>query len=51
MKSVRLDVYEGNTAAIRAYEKCGYTYIDTVDIGLGCYGLHWFKLYEKPVGS
>jgi len=49
MRTIRLDVYEGNTAAIKLYEKCGYTYIDTVDIGLGCYGLDWFRLYEKLV--
>lgn len=49
IKSIRLDVYENNAAAIRAYEKSGYTYIDTVDIGLGCYGLDWFRLYEKVI--
>lgn len=47
VKSVRLDVYEGNLPAIKLYEKCGYKYIDTVDLGLGIYGLDWFKLYEK----
>lgn len=46
-KAIRLDVYEGNTPAIRLYEKCGFKYIDTVDLGLGKYGLDWFKLYEK----
>ena len=49
MKAIRLDVYEGNTPAIRLYEKCGFTYIDTVDLGLGNYGLNWFKLYEKLI--
>lgn len=49
VKSVRLDVYEGNLPAIKLYEKCGYEYIDTVDLGLGIYGLDWFKLYEKLV--
>lgn len=49
MKTIRLDVYEGNTAAISMYEQCGYRYIDTIDIGLGQYGLDWFRLYEKPV--
>lgn len=47
VKSIRLDVYEGNIPAIRLYEKCGFKYIDTVDLGLGNYGLKWFKLYEK----
>lgn len=46
-KAIRLDVYEGNTPAINLYEKCGFKYIDTVDLGLGNYGLDWFKLYEK----
>jgi len=49
LKSIRLDVYEGNVTAIKAYEKCGYTYIDTVDLGLGDFGLDWFRLYEKLV--
>ncbi|MBU5484341.1 GNAT family N-acetyltransferase [Clostridium sp. MSJ-11] len=47
VKSIRLDVYEGNIPAIRLYEKCGFKYIDTVDLGLGNYGLNWFRLYEK----
>ncbi|MBV3844207.1 GNAT family N-acetyltransferase [Bacteroides eggerthii] len=49
MKSIRLDVYENNLPAISLYEKCGFEYIDTVDLGLGNYGLDWFKLYEKVV--
>lgn len=47
IKSIRLDVYEGNTPAIKLYEKCGFKYMDTVDLGLRKYGLDWFKLYEK----
>lgn len=49
VKSIRLDVYEGNIPAIRLYEKCGFKYTGTVDLGLGNYGLHWFKLYEKLI--
>ena len=49
MKSIRLDVYENNLLAISLYEKCGFEYIDTVDLGFGNYGLDWFKLYEKLV--
>ena len=49
VQSIRLDVYEKNLAAINAYEKAGYQYIDKVDLGLGQYGLDWFCLYEKPV--
>ena len=49
IKSIRLDVYEGNTPAIRLYEKCGFNYIGTVDMGLESYHLKWFKLYEKAL--
>lgn len=49
IKSIRLDVYENNTPAISLYEKCGFEYIDAVDLGLGCHGLNWFKVYEKLV--
>ena len=49
VKSIRLDVYEKNLPAISLYEKCGFEYIDTVDLGLGNYGLDWFKLYEKAI--
>lgn len=45
--SLRLDVYEKNIPAVKLYEKCGYQYIDTVDLGLEQYGLKWFRLYEK----
>lgn len=46
-RAIRLDVYEGNLPAIRLYEKCGFHYIGTVDLGLGQYGLYDFRLYEK----
>lgn len=49
MKSIRLDVYEKNEPAIKLYEKCGYEYIDTVDLGLSNYGLDYFRLYEKLI--
>jgi len=45
MKALRLDA--DNLPAIRLYEKCGFQYIETVDLGLGEYNLPWFKLYEK----
>lgn len=47
MKGIRLDVYEHNEPAIRLYEQHGFSYVDTVDLGLGCYGLERFRLYEK----
>lgn len=46
-KAIRLDVYEKNTPAIRLYEKCGFQYTGTVDLGLEAYGLKWFRLYER----
>ncbi|GEM_PF-148486 len=46
IKAIRLDVSINNTAAIRLYEKQGYKYIDTVDLGLNYPHLKWFKLYE-----
>lgn len=46
MKAIRLDVSIHNTPAIALYEKCGYKYVDTVDLGLNIPNLVWFKLYE-----
>lgn len=46
LKSIRLDVSVNNTPAITLYEKMGYRYIDTVDLGLPYEHLKWFKLYE-----
>lgn len=46
MKSIRLDVSINNTAAISLYEKHGYQYIGTVDLGLEYEHLKWFRLYE-----
>lgn len=47
MKAVRLDVYEKNVPAIHLYEKMGFEYIDTVDLGYGIHGLDWYKLYQR----
>ena len=49
IKTIRLDVFEKNKPAIHLYEKNGYQYIDTVDLGLEEYGLKWFRLYEKII--
>lgn len=46
MKSIRLDVTVKNEPAIALYQKCGYQYIDTVDLGLNRPDLKWFKLFE-----
>lgn len=47
MRSIRLDVYEGNLPAIQLYKKCGYQYMGNADLGLEAFGLKWFQLYEK----
>jgi Acetyltransferases len=46
MKAIRLDVSLGNLAAISLYEKLGYKYMGTVDLGLPYEHLKWFRLYE-----
>lgn len=46
MKTIRLDVSIKNTPAIHLYERHGYQYVGTVDLGLNVPGLVWFKLYE-----
>ena len=46
--AVRLDVYEKNLSAIRLYERCGFSYRGTIDLGLEkLYGLKWYHVYEK----
>lgn len=47
MKAIRLDVYENNVPAIKLYEKLGYNYISSVDLGYRGFGLENFRLYEK----
>ena len=48
-KALRLYVWEGNTPAIRAYEKNGFIRIGKEDIGLREFSLDWFYLYEKQI--
>ena len=48
-KALRLYVWEGNTPAIRVYEKNGFIRIGKEDIGLREFGLDWFYLYEKQI--
>ena len=47
MKALRLDVYENNHSAIRLYEQMGFSYVATVDLGYGMYGLDRFRLYQQ----
>lgn len=51
MKAIRLDVSVNNMAAIKLYEKLGYKYIGTVDLGLPYAHLKWFKLYEMILNN
>ncbi|WP_409568053.1 GNAT family N-acetyltransferase [Proteiniphilum saccharofermentans] len=46
IKTIRLDVSVDNTPAIKLYEQSGYTYVETVDLGLPYDHLKWFRLYE-----
>lgn len=47
MKAIRLDVSIHNAPAIAAYERHGYRYVGSVDLGLNCPHLVWFRLYER----
>ncbi len=47
MKALRLDVYEKNSPAIKLYEKLGFSYAGTADLGYSSYGLDRFRLYER----
>lgn len=49
MKAIRLDVSVENTPAIELYEKLGYKYIETVDLGLKDLDRVWFRLYEYDI--
>lgn len=46
VKTIRLDTSIHNIPAMSLYEKCGYKYVGTVDLGLNIPDLVWFKLYE-----
>lgn len=46
IKSIRLDVEINNTPAISLYEKHGYKYKGTVDLGLVDLDAIWFRVYE-----
>lgn len=46
MKAIRLDVVADNLPAIRMYEKAGFQYVTTVDLGYGMFGLDEFALYQ-----
>lgn len=51
MKAIRLDVSVNNLPAIKLYEKHGYRYVETIDLGLEYEHLKWFKLYELILPS
>lgn len=45
-KTIRLDVVNQNIPACQLYEKSGFKYVATVDLGLTYERLKWFRLYE-----
>jgi len=49
MTAMRLDVLQGNTPAIRLYEKCGFAYIGDVNINYADTGETTFHLYECEI--
>ena len=50
IKAIRLDTYEENIPAAKLYEKCGFTYMGLLDLGLEeLYGLKWYKVYERLI--
>lgn len=51
MKTVRLDVFPGNTPAERAYLSEGFRYVDTKAMCYGNAGVRSYSLYEYPVAS
>ena len=49
--ALRIYVWEGNTPAIRTYERNDFVRIGKEDIGLREFGLEWFYLYEKRLNG
>lgn len=49
VRSIRLDVSVENIPAITLYEKAGFRFVGTVDLGLPYEHLKWFRLYELPI--
>lgn len=49
LDSLRLDLVLGNEPAKKLYQKCGYSYIDTISMGYEAQGIPFFELYEKPL--
>lgn len=45
-KAIRLDIVPDNTPAAHLYEKMGFTYAGTEDLGRGIEGIPEFSLYE-----
>ncbi len=44
---MQFDVVANNLPAIHVSRIDGFSYVDTVDLGYGEFGLDWFRLYEK----
>lgn len=46
IKTIRIDIIDGNTGAQRVFEKFGFKYVGTVEIFHDIVGLEKFHLYE-----
>lgn len=49
LKSIRIDVIDGNVGAEKVFRKLGFKYIDTVELQHNAVGLEKFHLYEYPL--
>lgn len=49
IKAIRLDVSKTNSPAIKLYQKMGYEYRGTIDLGLPYKHLKWFEIYEMII--
>lgn len=50
IKALRRDTYEENLPTVKFFEKNGFTYCGTIDLGLEeIYGLKWYKVFEKLI--
>ena len=51
MLSLRLDCVPENTPARALFQKAGFHYVDTLDLGRGIDNIPAFALYEKPLAK
>lgn len=49
VKTIRLDVRQGNIPAVKLYLRCGYTYVGAINLDFRGADLGLFELYEKII--